>query len=145
MDALSAPYLRSFRRQLKFIAGKNPKYTWGGASDLSSGLDCSGYIFLAGKWAGFPGITRTTSYRMSLGLGGWTGATTSMDHAQHGDLVFWTLKESRPNGHVGVVMERSELHVEVAHSSLAKGVIQENMNAYLIQKTTNIRRLSFGD
>lgn len=144
-EALSEPFQRSFARQLGFIAAKKPKYTWGGASDISVGLDCSGYIFLAGKWAGLPGITRTTAFRMSLGLGGWNGLRSELGSARQCDLVFWTFDGSRPNGHVGAVIYCSNGRLDVVHSSAGRGVISQKMNDYLKEKATAVLRLSFGD
>lgn len=143
--ALESALKRSFYRQLKFIAAKKPPYSWGGASDLSKGLDCSGYIFLAAKWAGLPGVARTTSLRMAMGLGGWTGHDATIDQASQCDLIFWTLTASRPHGHVGAVMESKKDNIHVAHASQTKGVIHEKMNDYLRQKTSLLRKLSVGD
>jgi cell wall-associated NlpC family hydrolase len=133
---------RSFERQLKFIVAKNPRYAWGGSSDLSKGLDCSGYIFLAGKWAGLPGIQRTTSYRMSLGLGGWTGEVSDLSKVSVCNLIFWTFSPGRPNGHVGAIISHDSEHVRVTHASQGRGVVAEPMNSYLIRKTTAVRKLS---
>ncbi len=143
--ALNESYRRSFMRQLQFISAKKPKYSWGGASDISSGLDCSGYIFLAAKWAGLPGIARTTSSRMALGLGGWSGHNSTLDKAAPCDLIFWTFTESRPNGHVGAVISSGPDIINFVHASQRRGVVSQNMTPPLRQKTTTVRKLSIGE
>lgn len=138
-------YQRSLKRQLDFIVAKHPYYRWGGAENLERGLDCSGYLFLAAKWSAIPGITRTTALRMSLGLGGWTGKDLPPDDADECDLVFWTIKESRPNGHVGAVLRNHGAGRKVTHSSLKRGVVLEDLKGPLFPNLTKVRRLTIGD
>lgn len=61
------------------------------------------------------------------------------------DLIFWTFDSSRPNGHVGAIIENSQGTFQIAHSSKGKGVVLEKMNRYLREKVTKILRLCFGD
>ncbi|MGO9567269.1 MAG: hypothetical protein ACLP5H_07000 [Desulfomonilaceae bacterium] len=143
--ALGPSYKRSLKRQLTFIIAKHPKYTWGGAESLDQGLDCSGYIFLACKWAGIPGITRTTALRMSLGLGGWHGKDIDLADADECDLSFWTFKEHRPNGHVGAIVRGLDADIYVTHASSRRGVVLDGLEGLLLQKLTKVRRLTIGD
>jgi len=144
--ALDDAYQRAFARELRFIIGKHPKYLWGGAQDLTKGLDCSGYVYLAGKWAGIPGITRTTAYRMSLGLNGWIGADILPEQARDCDLCFWTRKSSpvRINGHVGVFLT-NQGELQVSHASSSKGVVLAPMRGALWSDLSKARRLTIGD
>lgn len=81
---------------------------------------------------------------MAMGLGGWTGNDATIDQASQCDLIFWTFAASRPHGHVGAVMESKKDNLQVAHASQTKGVIHEEMNGYLRQKTSLLRKLSIG-
>lgn len=142
---LAEPYRRSLQSQLTFIIAKHPPYAWGGANDLEKGVDCSGYLFLAAKWAGIPGITRTTSARMAQGLGGWNSRPIGLRQALACDLVFWTFTEGRPNGHVGAFLADRAGRRMVTHASQRRGVIGEELDGQLLRGVTGIRRLTIGD
>jgi len=142
---LGEPYRGSLKGQLQFIIAKHPKYTWGGSTDLEKGLDCSGYLFLAAKWAGIPGITRTTSARMAEGSGGWTSCQIDLKDAQECDLVFWTFSEKRKNGHVGAFLIDSDGRRAVTHSGVSKGVVLEPLKGRLLENLSQVRRLTIGD
>ncbi len=142
---LGPHYKRSFERQLKFIIAKHPKYLWGGAEDLDKGLDCSGYVYLAARWAAIPGVTRTTSLRMSLGLGGWRGVDIDFRDADALDLPFWTFKAKRPCGHVGVFLRDQNAMPAVTHASSRRGVVLDTMQGRLVRNLTKVRRLTIGD
>jgi cell wall-associated NlpC family hydrolase len=144
-DALCDHYKISLKRQLHFIISKHPEYTWGGAEDLEKGLDCSGYIYLACKWAGIPGVTRTTSYRMALGLGGWVGEDIDADESDECDLPFWTFKEGRPFGHVGAFLRYMDGGLRAAHASTRRGVVLQELNGSLLRNLTKVRRLTIGE
>jgi cell wall-associated NlpC family hydrolase len=143
--AFGKAYRDSFRRQLSFIVSKKPAYAWGGSACIEQGLDCSGYLFLAAKWAGIPGITRTTAHRMSLGLGGWASRSEKSADAQECDLVFWTFSTARPNGHVGAFLGTHAGGHKVTHASTNRGVIFEPLTASLRKNLTSVRRLTIGD
>ena len=143
--AFGKAYRDSFRRQLSFIVSKKPAYAWGGSASIEQGLDCSGYLFLAAKWAGIPGITRTTAHRMSLGLGGWDSNPARLGQIQECDLVFWTFSAARPNGHVGAFLEDHAGGHKVTHASTSRGVISEPFTASLRKNLTSVRRLTIGD
>jgi len=144
--ALSEDYRRCFARELRFIVGKNPKYVWGGASDLERGVDCSGYVFLAAKWAGIPGIKRTTAFRMALGIDGWSASEILPEQAQECDLPFWTwsTNPTRINGHVGVFL-REQSGLAVAHASERRGVVLEPWEGKLRTDLSKVMRLIIGD
>jgi cell wall-associated NlpC family hydrolase len=133
------------KRQLTFIIAKHPQYTWGGAKYLDQGLDCSGYIFLACKWAAIPGITRTTALRMSLGLGGWYGKDIDLRDADECDLSFWTFNGHRQNGHVGALVRGMDGEMHVTHASSSRGVVLDDLGGVLVRKLTKLRRLTIGD
>ncbi len=142
VEALGAKYGNWFKRNLTFIVAKHPRYVFGGSgSDLTSGLDCSGYIFRAAKWSGMP-VRRTTARRMALGEGGWIGRNSTIDNACELDLVWWTFKATRPNGHIGAIFNDSR---HVTHASSSRGVVVDRLQGVLIQKITKVRRLTIGD
>jgi len=142
---LAEAYKRSLKGQLQFIVAKHPKYTWGGSTDLEKGLDCSGYIFLAAKWAGIPGITRTTAARMADGLGGWASKEVNLHEAEECDLPFWTFDEKRKNGHVGAFLNDRDRRRAVTHAGVHAGVVLEPLVGRLRESLSKVRRLTIGD
>jgi cell wall-associated NlpC family hydrolase len=137
--------MRSFQRQLHFIIARHPGYAWGGSQDLEKGLDCSGYLYLAGRWAAIPGITRTTSGRMAQGLGGWISREISPDTVGPCDLIFWTLSSKRPAGHVGAFLRPPAGELQVTHASFSRGVVLEKPSDKLATSPSRLRRLTIGD
>jgi hypothetical protein len=142
---LSEAYKKSFKQQLSFIISKHPKYTWGGSTDLRKGIDCSGYLFLAAKWAGIPGVTRTTSQRMAMGLGGWIGRDIDFTEADECDLPFWTFRQDRPYGHVGVFLRHPYGMPGVTHASSTRGVVLRDLTGPLLRNLSKFRRLTIGE
>ncbi len=140
-EALSLEYAKAFGRELQSIINKNPRYLWGGSSDESKGLDCSGYLFLAARRAGMP-VRRTTAGLMAEGHGGWTGKTVAFEDVDGLDLVFWTFKNSRPNGHVGAGWDAGG---KVTHASFRRGVVIDEFKGRLKSAVTKIIRLTLGD
>lgn len=149
-NALSHELQASFVRETRTILRRSPRYVWGGSTSEEKGLDCSGGIFLAATRAKIPGISRTTSRNMALGLGGWTGRTVAgLYDWSPGDLVFWTWrnKPERPDGHVG------EIHVglksglpEAIHASYSKGrMISSPFRGSMLRDISRIRRLNAGE
>lgn len=139
-DALGTDFSISFRYEISLIVNENPKYLWGGATSEKQGLDCSGVLALAAKRAGGT-QRRTTAYRMSLGEAGWDGYAVKVNKRKDLDLVWWTLKEKRPYGHVGIFWGSSS----VVHASSSKGVIIESFAGWLVSKMVLVRRLTFGE
>lgn len=144
-EGLSKALSASFERELCAIAMLKPEYVWGGYQDPNRGLDCSGYIYLAAKWAAIPGPKRTTANRMARGLDGWDGKTIRpIRDADRGDLVFWTWKgSSRKYGHVGaVVLGRKSGLLEAAHASSGhKSVVVVPFRGALLTDIEFFRRL----
>jgi hypothetical protein len=136
---------RSYVRQLRFIISKHPAYQWGGSENPAKGLDCSGYLFLAAKWAAVPGVTRTTAFRMSMGMGGWTSCKVHPPLLKQCDLVFWTFSPTRPNGHVGALLMDADGRIQVTHSSSSRGVVVEKFQGASSINVSAIRRLTAGD
>lgn len=142
---LSRHFQKSFRTQLLFIIDRHPKYLWGGSSDPGKGLDCSGYVYLAAKWAGIPGVSRTTSLRMAQGFGGWSGQDIDLSLAGDCDLLFWTFNPSQPFGHVGVLLLSAEGRRQTAHASPRLGIVLRPIRGSLKQNLTRVRRLTIGE
>lgn len=143
----------SFRLKLKEIADKKPAYVRGGASDPSKGLDCSGYLFLAAKWAGIMGPRRTTSYLMSMGLDGWSSDMIPLfSMAQSTDLTFWTWKKTphKINSHTGAFLKNEPKHLQgleglsIAHAG-SRGVVIVPFRGAFLDDLSVIRRLNIGD
>jgi cell wall-associated NlpC family hydrolase len=142
---LAEHYKKSFKGQLLFIIEKHPKYLKGGWSDLEDGIDCSGYVYLAARRAAIPGIFRTTSFRMSQGLGGWSGRNIALSDAEDCDLLFWTFSTKQPFGHVGVLLRGSQGGKQAAHASARRGVVLRPLEGSLKQNLRKVRRLTIGE
>lgn len=150
-DALEPGLKQSFKTALKDIAAKKPVYLKGGASDIKKGLDCSGYIYLAGKWAGIPELKRSTAARMAQGFDGWLGSQVLLMQATDCDLPFWTWKTNplRVNGHVGAFLtgepkeRRGRNGLSIAHAS-PRGVVIVPFKYTFLDDLSLIRRLSIG-
>jgi cell wall-associated NlpC family hydrolase len=143
--ALTKYHKKSFKRQLHLIIDQHPKYTDGGAGPLDKGLDCSGYVYLAARRAGIPGVSRTTSFKMSLGFGGWRGRDIALQDARDCDLLFWTLEKDRFNGHVGVFLLGDDGEATATHASSRRGVVLDSLEGSLLRKLTRVRRLIIGE
>lgn len=146
-EALSPQYERWFARELAFIVGKAERdlvpYRWGrSGSDLTKGLDCSGYMYRAARWAGMP-VKRTTARRMAMGSGGWIGVIVARGDRKPTDLAFWTFDQKRPNGHVGAIFGDSN-HVTHASPSRNK-VLVDKLKGILVSKLSRLARLTLGD
>ncbi len=135
----------SLKKQFLFIIRRHPQYLRGGASNLEKGLDCSGYVYLAAKWAGIPGISRTTAFRMSRGFGGWSGRDITLSDADECALLFWTFTETQPFGHVGALLRSSQGRNQAAHASARKGVVLRPLAGSLTQNLSKVRRLTIGE
>ena len=147
-EAMPAEWQDSFREALQLIIDMRPKYTWGGAESLDKGLDCSGYIFLACKWAGIPGITRTTALNMARGMGGWQGDDVEWHQSEPLDLIWWTFpsKPDRIHGHVGVLWYDNDGYHMVTHASASRNrVVVDKLRYSLWDDISKIRHLTIGD
>jgi hypothetical protein len=142
---LAEQYKKSLKDRLLIIIDKHPKYARGGFADPDQGLDCSGYVYLAAKWAGIPGISRTTSHRMAQGFGGWSGYDVDPNAADECDLLFWTFTPNRPLGHVGVLLFDEDGLASAAHASARRGVTLRPVCGPLLQNLIKVRRLTIGD
>jgi len=151
-DALGPDYARAFKLELATIIHAHPRYVWGGSESEAKGLDCSGYLFLAARRAGMP-VRRTTAIRMAAGESGWTSIPVpELASGRDLDIVWWTLKASRPNGHVGIIWgigraggRKAAEEFQVSHASGSRGVIVEKIRGWIVRKMTAIRRLTIGD
>lgn len=119
--------------ETRIIIDKKPRYGWGGAVAEEKGLDCSGFVYLVFKRAGFV-VGRTTARNMRLGYSGWHGADAVDGQFQVGDLVFWTWRDQpqRPDGHVGIIMQTGVVEM-VAHSSARRGVVLDGIEGVFLE------------
>ena len=119
-------------REANLILEKHPKYQWGGDATEKNGLDCSGFVYLVFKRAGFA-VGRTTSRNMRMGFCGWRGHEVQNESMQVGDLVFWTWRDQpqRPDGHVGIIMKTGDSEA-AAHASARRGVVFQRIEGPLI-------------
>jgi cell wall-associated NlpC family hydrolase len=158
-NALPEAWEKSFEYYLRQGVRENYQYVWG-ASDpnkltydtkakaFKKGLDCSGYVFWAGRKAGIPGIRRTTSFDMGHGGSGWLGDTLlgGLRDAKSTDIVFWTLSKDRPFGHVGVLLHNPATgYPGVTHASSSRGVVMDEVQGWVVKQMVRIRRLTIGD
>jgi cell wall-associated NlpC family hydrolase len=130
-----------FARQLEQIIDANPRYRWGGAESVRQGLDCSGYLYLAAKRAGIP-VQRHTALGMFHGSGGWLAVDIPRSAARDLDLVWFTLKVTRPHGHVGVFWDDNE---HFTHAGRSRGVVVSPVDPYWTDKVSGVKRLTIGD
>ena len=82
---------------------------------------------------------------MSMGFGGWVGRDIKLEAAEECDLIFWTLDDERPSGHVGAFLRDSDGHRKVTHASSSRGVILQDLNQYLRKNLEKVRRLTIGE
>lgn len=136
-----------FKQQLLKIVKKNPRYVWGGSSDLS-GIDCSHFLFLAAKRAAIPGISYVPARDMANGRGGWSGVDLPgermLKEADECDLPFWKWRNGRWHTGVFLVAPRTGL-LEVGHASSTWGVVLEEFKGKLLRELYRVRRLTIGD
>jgi hypothetical protein len=144
VHGLQPNYAESFKRELYVIVDRHPKYCWTGASNEKEGLDCSGYMYLAGKRAAMP-IKRVTARDMRLGLGGWIGKDTSLEQASELNIIWWTWKNAshfRPDGHVGALINgRKSGLLEVTDSGESHGVTIHKLYGSYFSDISAIREI----
>jgi len=119
---------------------RHPKYTWGGSESEEKGLDCSGSIYLMARRAGLP-VRRTTAKRMALADGGWHSRIVARTATRKLDLVWWTFKAERENGHVGLRWKDNN----VIQASQKRGLVEDELKGKLVDKMSMARRLEIGD
>jgi len=142
---LGINYEAAWEKQLKIIIAAHPRYVWGGAEDETKGLDCSGYLYLSARRAGFP-VHRTTALHMRAGGGGWLGVDIMFRDSRQLDIVWWTFSQGRPHGHVGILI-RHPVHgiPAVTHASSKRGVVVDYVAGRLLGDLSATRRLKIGD
>ena len=92
------------------------KYKYAGTS--KAGYDCSGLIYTIFKSQDI--VLPRNSYEQSK-IG--QAINLKKDHAQKGDLIFFTTNSSKQINHVGLVTEVTDHEISFVHSSTSKGVI----------------------
>ena len=86
-----------------------------GSSKPSIGIDCSGFIYYMSKQMGNP-IPRTTARKYYIMI---DASKTHWQESECGYLVWWTLNNTRPFGHIGIMLEDNEF----SHASSSRGLI----------------------
>lgn len=97
---------------------KGTPYRWGGNDPR--GFDCSGFIWWFHKKAGVD-LERTTAlgyYQMI------EGDSFHWGEAGCGDLIWFTIDEGRPFGHVGIMVEDNQFW----HASYSEGIIKSKIS-----------------
>lgn len=106
-----------------------------------SGFDCSGFIYYIMGNFGFQ-VTRT-----SYGLAD-LGRNVKLAQVKPGDLLFFKGRNSNTSrvGHVGMVVEVTELGIFFIHSSSSRGVVIDNFKAskYYIPRFIKAKRMDYG-
>lgn len=148
-EAIGPQYRESLKRNYRWMIIKNPRYI----SDcriphlapVSRGVDCFRYMYLVYRWSGVPGVGFTTAGRAANGEAGWTGKTITLKKAGELDLVWWTFKQNRPNGHIGALLKDDHGMPGVTHASSSRGVVLDQMKGWAIKKLTKVRRITIGE
>jgi hypothetical protein len=142
-QALDEQYAWAWARQLSMLIEMHPRYAHGGTT-VQGGMDCTGYVGIAAKWAGMP-VKRSTTIRMLAGFDGWLAKPVPLHGVVELDLVWFTIK--RPNQHVGVVWDAEPGKPKTfTHSGSSTGVTVSDLEkGYWADKATATRRLTIGD
>ena len=158
-NGLDPKYEKDFDFWLRQGVSNKYQYVWGAydpnkltydtkAKAWKRGLDCSGFVYWAGRKAAIPGIRRTTSFDMGHGGSGWLGDTLlgGLRDAKSTDIMFWTLSKDRPYGHVGVLLHNPKTGFPgVTHASGSRGVVMDEVQGWVIKQMVRVRRLTIGD
>lgn len=146
--ALSDGYKNALKHEIHFLLYSHlaVPYTWGGYTNPTKGLDCSGFLTYVALRAGLP-VRRTVAAEMAMGLKGWSGKNIDLDDIEEYDIPFFTWKDStRIFGHVGILIEGNNGLIGLAHaSSSKKKLVHQQYTGTFIRDTARIRRLSHGD
>jgi hypothetical protein len=95
---------------------------------------------------------------MALGESGWTAKDIpTLAAATDLDIIWWTFKASRPDGHVGVIWgigragglkaaDGFKSDFSVTHASPGRGrVVLDRIRGWVIKRMSKLRRLTIGD
>jgi cell wall-associated NlpC family hydrolase len=138
-EAMSPALEKAWTAELEIIISRHPHYQWGGATDEAKGLDCSGYLYLAARRAGFP-VRRTTAKKMLNGYGGWANVAVFPAERKPLDLVGWSFRKQFD--HIGLIWKTP---YTVTHSSSRRGVVVDDLRGALVQRAESVKRLTLGD
>jgi cell wall-associated NlpC family hydrolase len=138
VEAMSSALEKAWTVELETIISRHPHYQWGGATDEVKGLDCSGYLYLAARRAGFP-VRRTTAKRMLEGNEGWVNIAVFPAERKPLDLGGWSFRKRFD--HIGLIWKTP---YTVTHSSSRRGVVVDELRGALVQYAESIKRLTLG-
>lgn len=113
-------------------------YVWAGCEP--SGFDCSGFVYYV--YSHFGINTTKNSYDFPQ-----YGVPVSIDSCKTGDLILFTLKNSKDKkiGHVGIIISKQGEPVEFIQSSSSKkhnGVVISQYNSEYAKRFVEIIRLA---
>lgn len=107
-------------------------YVYGGKTE--AGFDCSGfaqYVY-RGIDIQLPGSSRA-QFRV--------GTTVSLEDAQRGDLVFFSIDGTRIN-HVGILLDNNERETTFVHATTSRGVrVDQLANPYYKDRFVGVRSI----
>ena len=102
-------------------------YRYGGMS--SSGIDCSGLVYLSFLNAGDIELPRRSQDIAR------EGQSIPKNQIRIGDLVFFKTNGSRVINHIGIVVENSKSGLRFIHSSTSRGVMISGLNEQYWKRT----------
>ena len=108
-------------------SGKSPK----------TGFDCAGFVCYNYKKFGLK-LPYSSLQQIKV------GEKIEKDSAKAGDLIFFKGRnhQSKVAGHVGIVVEVTDVHIRFIHSAVTGGVRYDNTNSdYYKKRFIGIRRL----
>ena len=107
-------------------------YVYGGKTE--AGFDCSGFAQYVYKGIDIqlPGSSRAQFK---------AGTTVTLEEAQRGDLVFFSIDGTRIN-HVGIVLENHEQETTFVHATTSRGVRVDRLaNPYYADRFVGVRSI----
>ncbi len=95
------------------------------STDPSTGLDCSGLLFLVFNHFGIK-VPRTSYNYENM------GKTIEMKEVEPGDLILFTGTNNKGISHIGIITQ-TQPYIFFLHSSSSKGVIESRFEGYYLR------------
>lgn len=95
------------------------------SADPSTGLDCSGLLFLVFNHFGIKAPRSSYNYENM-------GKTIEMKEAKPGDLILFTGSDNKDISHIGIITQ-TQPDIFFLHSSSSKGVIESRFDGYYLR------------